>query len=65
MRISKKTGLAISAGILTVGIFGAAGYTYFESNVPAAPARPSPTRSRRRTPRRWRLRRPTRRCPSR
>ena len=31
MKISRKTGLAIGAGLLSVGIFGAAGYAYFES----------------------------------
>jgi len=36
MKISKTAGLAIGAGILSVGIFGAAGYAYFESAVPSS-----------------------------
>ena len=36
MKISKKTSLAIGAGLLSVGIFGAAGYAYFESSVRSA-----------------------------
>lgn len=31
MRITRKAGLAIAAGALSVGAFGAAGYAYFES----------------------------------
>lgn len=37
MKINRKIGLAIGAGVLSVGIFGAAGYAYFESNVSPAP----------------------------
>ena len=39
MKISRKTGLAIGVGILSVGIFGAAGYAYLESapNTGSAP----------------------------
>ena len=36
MKINNKTGLAIGAGLLSVGIFGAAGYAYFESSVRSA-----------------------------
>lgn len=36
MKISRRTSLAIGAGILSVGIFGAAGYAYFDSATPAA-----------------------------
>ena len=37
MKISKTAGLAIGTGILSVGIFGAAGYAYFESTTPSVP----------------------------
>lgn len=31
MKVNRKVGLALGAGVLSVGIFGAAGYAYFES----------------------------------
>ena len=37
MKISRTAGLAIGAGVLSVGIFGAAGYAYFESATPSVP----------------------------
>jgi hypothetical protein len=33
MKINRKIGLAVGAGVLSVGIFGVAGFAYFESNV--------------------------------
>ena len=37
MKINRKIGLAVGAGVLSVGIFGAAGYAYFGSSVAPAP----------------------------
>jgi len=33
VKINRKIGLAIGAGVLSVGVFGAAGYAYFESSI--------------------------------
>jgi len=37
VKINRKIGLAIGAGVLSVGIFGAAGYAYFESSATPPP----------------------------
>lgn len=46
MKINRKIGLAIGAGLLSVGVFGAAGYAYFESTATppgTAAVAPAPT----------------------
>jgi hypothetical protein len=38
VKINRKLGLAVGAGVLSVGIFGAAGYAYFETTAQSAPS---------------------------